>query len=426
MNGLESAAAALEPAAASSSESAGPSLRWRRTLGLLWLGQVVSHLGDSLFLVGIFFLALDVTGSKSLSGLLVAVNFLPALAFGLYAGAIVDRYDRRKIMIVADLVRGFAVGAIPLLHLSHNLGAAALGIAMFALATGGTLFNPALKSFLPESTPPGHLTSAVTLFQISEFAALVAGPALAAVALSRLGSVHLFSLDAATFFLSAGCLAALPASARAPARAPVRRTLAAIHKEITSGLREILSVPALRVLLLLVAADNLITVGLLHVATPLLIKESLGLGAAAYAQAQTFYFLGMVAASSAFWLWGRNVAKGRTILLGLALDGLTFIPLAYCHTLGQVQVALFVHAFAIPLIVIPRTVLIQQQIPGPLHGRAFALLQVVVFGMMAISSGVVGILAESVAPRTLFIVLGAFGVLPGLAGFWFRAVTQAR
>src|SRR6185295_14178633 len=92
-----------------------------RALTLLWLGQVISHLGDSLYLVGIVWLALEVTGSKALTGGLMAVNFAPALLFGLFAGAFVDRHDRRRMMITADLVRFVAIGAIPLLVRGHHL-----------------------------------------------------------------------------------------------------------------------------------------------------------------------------------------------------------------------------------------------------------------------------------------------------------------
>ncbi len=417
--------------AALSPEAESPS--WRRALALLWVGQVVSHLGDSLFLVGIFFLALEVTGSKSASGLLVALNFLPALALGLFAGAFVDRHDRRRVMIAADLLRGVAVGAIPLLRLSGHLGALALAVAMFALSTGTTLFNPAIKALIPEITPRSHLTSAASIFQISEFGALVLGPALGALAIPLLGSIHLFSLDSATFFLSAVCLFALPADARRLAhrvaprpRLPFGPALAAITAEVKAGVAAMLASPVMRILLVLIAIDNSIIMGLAHVATPLLVKETLGLGPAAYAQAQTFFFLGMVAASAGFWLFGRRAPKGRTILIGIVLDGLTFIPLAFCHTLGQVQAALFFHALSIPMIIIPRTVLVQQLIPGPLHGRAFSLLNVTVFGMMAISSGLVGILAESVRPQTLFLVLGTVGAMPGLIGFAFRPLTATR
>src|SRR5215207_3824396 len=123
---------------------------WRRALVLLWVGQVISHFGDALFLVGIFFLALEVTGSKAGSGLLLALNFVPALGLGLFAGAFVDRHDRRRVMLAADVLRLGAVAAIPLLHGSGRLGPVALGTAMFLLATGSSLFNPAVKAIVPE------------------------------------------------------------------------------------------------------------------------------------------------------------------------------------------------------------------------------------------------------------------------------------
>jgi hypothetical protein len=196
--------------------------------------------------------------------------------------------------------------------------------------------------------------------------------------------------------------------------------------EVAAGLRAVANIPVLRLLLVLAALDNLLIMGLAHVATPLLVKETLGLGPDAYAQALNFFFLGMVTATAVFWLLGRRAPKGVTILVGIVLDGLTFIPLAFCVTLGQVQLAMFVHALSIPLIIIPRTVLVQQLVPGPLHGRAFALLNVTVFGMTALSAGATGLLAEAVAPTTLFVVLGGLGALPGLVGFGFRSLRAAR
>src|SRR3954453_18093469 len=197
--------------------------QWRRALGLLWVSQGISHLGDALFLVGVFFLALDVTGSKSASGLLVAMNFLPALALGLFAGAFVDRHDRRRIMIGADLLRAVAVGTIPVLQATGCLGAVPLAVAMFSLATGTALFNPAIKAMLPELVPLDRLEGAVSLLQTSEYVALVVGPALAAVALPYIGMIHLFSLDCVTFLVSTLCLLSLPREApRQMPRPPTR------------------------------------------------------------------------------------------------------------------------------------------------------------------------------------------------------------
>jgi DHA3 family macrolide efflux protein-like MFS transporter len=419
---------------------------WRRALVLLWVGQVISHFGDALFLVGIFFLALEVTGSKASAGLVLSLNFVPALALGLFAGAFADRHDRRRVMLAADLLRLVAVAAIPVLYTWGHLTPALLGVVMFLMATGSTLFNPAMKAIVPELVPPQQLTTAAALFQLSEFAALVAGPALAGlVIIPALGSIHLFTIDAATFLVSGLCVLALAPIARRPAHAtgddptnPGRLLAAApttsVWEEVRGGIREVLSVPVLRPLLLLVALDNLLLAGLYQVATPVLVKELLNTGGQAatgadtrgYAGAQTFFFLGLLVASAGFWVLLRRAPKGRAILMGMMLDGLTFIPLAFCRTLSHVQAALFLHAVAVPLMIIPRTVLVQQLVPGPLHGRAFALLNVTVFGMTAVSTAATGLLTEALPTQTLYLLLGSLGALVGVGGLAIPIVRNAR
>jgi MFS transporter, DHA3 family, macrolide efflux protein len=413
---------------------------WRRALVLLWTGQVISHLGDALFAVGIFFLAFEITGSKSRSGFLIALNYLPALALGPFAGAFVDRHDRRRVMLAAELVRGVAVGVIPLLYVSGQLTPAALGGALFLLATGTAMFNPALKALVPELVPPAHLTTAAAVFQVSEFAALVVGPALAAlVIIPVLGTVHLFTIDAATFGVSLLCVLALAPIARQAAHAAVQgplpptpsgrirlRTPPGVFIEVRSGLRTVFGSPVLRTLLLLVAADNVLLTGLAQIATPLLVKETLGLGNEAFAGVQTFFYLGLLVASGLFWVLGRRGPRGRTVLVGILLDGLTFIPLAFCRTVTDVQLAMFVHALAVPLIIIPRTVLVQELVPGALHGRAFALLNATVFGMTAISVGLTGLLAEWLSLPVLFVGLGGLGALTGLLGLLFARRRMSR
>jgi len=407
--------------------------RWRSRLGLLWLGQVVSHLGDALFISVMFFVALEVTGSSSMSAALVALNFLPALALGLFAGALVDRSDRRKIMLWADLSRALSVGAIPILHAVDLLTPSALGAAVFCLATGATLFNPAIKSLVPRITPAQHLTAAVSGFQVAEYGALVAGPLLAAILIPLIGSINLLLVDAATFLFSAGCIALLPLvrdrkptplSSVADNALPL--DLRATWHEAISGARQVWAVPSMRALLVIGTLNNFAIMGLAHVATPLLVTKTLGLNAAAYSQTLGLFFLGMTLASAAFWLFGHSFPKGPTILVGIVLDGLTFIPYAFCSTIGQLGIAQFVHALFIPLIIIPRTVMIQKTVPAHLHGRAFALVNVTVFGMMALSSGLVGGLAEWLSPSTLFLVLGSIGALPGLFGFLMPSLRGAR
>jgi len=404
---------------------------WRRALVLLWLGQVISHLGDSLYLVGIVWLVLDLTGSKSLTGWLVGMNFAPALVMGLFAGAIVDRHDRRLMMIGADAIRFLAVGAIPLLAMTHHLNAPILGVLLLALATGTTFFNPAIKALIPEITPSAQLATAVAVFQLSEQLAFVGGPVLGQPATKLFGFVHLFTVDASTFLFSALCLLALPRRGRRQSHAAATQqlpplTIRSILSETGVVIRAVLASPTLRPLFLLTALDNLFIMGPGYIATPVLVKETLHLGPEGYMSAMTYFFVGLTAGTAASWMGARRMSKGRLILLGIILDGLTCLPFYFCHTLPQIKAALFVHAFVIPLIIIPRTVLMQQAVAGRLHGRMFALVNVTVFGMTGISAGLSGLMIAHMAPGTLFLAVGIIGTIVGTLGFQVKALRAAR
>lgn len=400
------------------------SIAWKRPLAVIWLGQVISNLGDSLFLVGLVFLALDVTGSKAAAGSLVALNYVPALALGLIAGALVDRYDRLRILIASDLARAATVGTLALLAARGLLGPGTLSLLVLALATGTTVFNPALKSFIPQVVPRHRLTFAGTLFQFSLYGAYVLGPLAAALLVPRIGLVSLFALDALSFVASACCLGTAALLARPlPRRAPEKPE--PLFAGIAAALRTIGNHPLLRGLLIVTAAESLILMGPAYIATPLLVKERLGLGADGYASAQTAFFLGILVAAGAAGLFTRWFPRGLLMLVGLALDALTFVPLALCNTLPQVQLALFLHGTSVPFVVVSRTVLIQRTAPPEIQGRVFALTNMAVFGMSALSSILTGHAAESFAPTTILIACGLVGTIPSLLGLRLLTLRSA-
>ena len=85
-----------------------------RNFALMWLGHLISHAGDAVFMIALPWLMLDITGSKSLTSLVSMSAYLPAVLFGLFAGIVVDRYNRKLIMIYSDILRSLLVAVIPL------------------------------------------------------------------------------------------------------------------------------------------------------------------------------------------------------------------------------------------------------------------------------------------------------------------------
>lgn len=195
-----------------------------RTFRLLFAGQSVSSLGDRLVPVALAFAVLDLTGSATDLGLVLAAQTIPMVVFVLVGGVWADRLARRRVMLVSDLVRAVAQGASAALLLSgaaHVWELAALQ-AVYGLAAA--FFGPAVRALVPETVPAEHLQSANALLALSDNFSSVLGPAVAGVIVAVLRPGWGLAFDGLTFLGSAACLSVMPAVA---ARIRPRATMVA-------------------------------------------------------------------------------------------------------------------------------------------------------------------------------------------------------
>lgn len=401
--------------------STGPdSGRGRRTgralpapFTFLWAAQFLSQFGDSIFQIAFVWLVLDLTGSKAATGAAATISYLPALVFGVVAGLLVDRWDRRWVMAGADLGRALLMGVAGLLLWKSALTPQVLTVIAFAMATSAVLFNPARDSLLPEIVPRDRLTRANAWVQSSQQAALLFGPLAAGLLIQRSGVGSTFP---AGVFLFAGSLFLL-LGMRGVGRGH-RGTGAPLPllEDLRRGLRAIGSDRTLVLLLVLTAFDNLFIMGPAILGNVVIVRETLGGTAANYAMVEAVYGIGMIAGSLLIAKYGHRYPSGILVVLGIALDGITYVPLIACRSLPYLLVVSLLHSTVIPLITIPRATILQRIVPPSLVGRVFALQNVVVVGVTAISSGLAGLVLERVTAPVLFAISGSLGGLTGLLG----------
>jgi predicted MFS family arabinose efflux permease len=170
-------------------------------------------------------------------------------------------------------------------------------------------------------------------------------------------------------------------------------------------------------LLALTGLDNLFIMGPAIVGNAVLVRETIHGDAAAYALVEATYGVGMILGSLALARFGTRIRQGRLLLWGIVFDGLTYIPLYFCRTLPPVLAVSLVHSFVIPVITVPRATLLQRIVPGTLLGRVFALVNVLVVGMTAVSSGLAGLLLERMSAPVLFGAIGVLAAATGALGF---------
>ena len=192
-------------------------LRGNRGFRQLWLGQVVSQLGDWFNTIALYTIILNLTGSGRDIGLLLVARFLPSFIFGSLSGVVADRFSRRSIMIVSDLLRALVVLGFLFVRRADQLW---LLYSLTVLQLGlSTFFEPAKTAVVPSIVSDRELIAANAISSVTWSIMLTLGAFIGGVVTGWFGSKVAFILDALTYLLSA----ALIASVRFPKRAPRAR-----------------------------------------------------------------------------------------------------------------------------------------------------------------------------------------------------------
>jgi hypothetical protein len=198
-----------------------------RDFRLLFTGQVVSQLGDSITPVALAFAILDLTGRAADLGYVFAARSVPLVGFLLIGGVFADRLPRRAVMIGADLIRLGTQGTTAVLLISGHAQIWQVAVLQAVHGMATAFFNPAATGLTPQVVSPERLQDANGLRGISMSASGIAGPAISAGLVAGVGAGWALGLDSLTFLISAVCLAGLrlPARVRLPPQSFLRDLL---------------------------------------------------------------------------------------------------------------------------------------------------------------------------------------------------------
>ncbi|MBS1679709.1 MAG: MFS transporter [Actinobacteria bacterium] len=190
----------------------------RRDFRLLFTAQSVSVLGDRMVTVALAFAVLQIGGSPSAVGIVLAARIFPSAGCALIGGAVADRVSRRAVMVAADLVRVASQGAMAALLIGDVAQVWTLALLAGVGGAASGFFGPASIGLIPEVVPPAELQPANALRSSGSSAGEILGPLLAGLLVAGAGAGWAIAADAVTFAVSAACLLML----RLPRRAMPR------------------------------------------------------------------------------------------------------------------------------------------------------------------------------------------------------------
>jgi MFS family permease len=378
-----------------------------RDFRLLWCGMSVSLVGDGIFLVALawqVYALSNVPTALSIVGIAMAV---PTIAFLLVGGVISDRFDRRRVMLAADLSRALAVGLLAALSVSGELRLWQL-VSLAALYSVGTaFFAPAFDAIVPDIIPGDALAQANSLDQfVRPIALRLTGPALGGALIAHLGAGAAFALDAGSFGISAGALLAMAPGSRTS----TERTSSAAG-ELRDGLRYVRRHAWLWVTLASAAVAYLLFMGPTEVLVPFVVKN--GLHGTAADLGLVFAAGGFGSVACAILVGQRGLPRREITWMFAFWTGATLAIAGYglAHQLwGLMLASLAFNALETAGTIIWATVK-QRRVPGALLGRVSSLDWMISIGLLPLSFALTGPVSTAIGARNTLIGAGCIGAI---------------
>jgi MFS family permease len=378
-----------------------------RNFALLWSGQQLSALGDSIYRVALAWWVLEKTGSATAMSTIFIFASVPMLVFLLLGGVAVDRHSRARVMLLSDTLRGLLIGIVAVLAFSHRLELSHIYIVSLLFGIVGAFFGPAYRAIVPEIVPRELLASANGLTTLSLQLADVAGPALGALVVSTSGSPAAFTLDSLSFVISAICLAPLVRLVLARQAPKERKSL--LH-DFREGVDVVRKSSWLSITIVIASLGNITLSAPLAIALPFLVKGHLHGGVGSLGLIYSMISAGSIVGTilGTVWLERTSGLRARGLfayglwIAGGFLIAVFGLPVA----VYAVAAAAFLAgaAFSVPNLIFITT--LQELIPGKVLGRVTSIATLGSIVLVPVGSGLVGWATDHMGAPTIFILSG--------------------
>jgi MFS family permease len=369
-----------------------------RDFALRTAGSTVSLFGDGFMYVALAWQVYEISNVPTAMSVVGVAATIPLVVFLLVGGVLSDRYDPRRVMVLADLLRALAIGAIGFLSITGVLQLWHVVALITIVGVGDALFNPASTAIVPNLVPTAELPQANALASLVRPLMLrIAGPAVGGLAVHALGPGPAFVVDAASFVISAafvGLIAPLARDPRAAAAGGLRRTLA----DVGEGLAFVRANPWCWATLLAAMVAMLAFYGPVEVLLPYLVKNRLELGADALGLIFVASGLGSMVAALAIGQFSVPRRRITTMYLAWTIGSAALAGYGVMTALWQPMVVAAISGATFMLGQVVWTSLLQELVPRELLGRVSSVDWLVSVGLVPVSFALTGPISGWIGP----------------------------
>ncbi len=399
--------------------------KWQIPFFTVWTGQAFSLFGSNLVQFALVWWLTKTTGSATVLATATLAGILPGIFVGPFAGALVDRWSRRMVMIVADgiialvtvgLAYLFAAGAVRIWHVY---------VIMFIRAAAGGFHWPAMQASTSLMVPEKHLSRVAGLNQTLNGAMNIMSPPLGALLLGLLPLQGVLAIDVGTAALAIAALSLvhIPQPQRRPTPAMPAGSRPSLWEDVREGLRYVWCWPGLFAILVMATVLNfLVNPGFSLM--PLLVTKHFGGGAMHLAWLESGWGIGVVLGGLILSVWGgfrRRVLTSLTALVAMG-TGILAVGLAPSSALWLALGALFFAGLMNPIVNGPLLATVQAAVAPEMQGRVLTVMQSAAMAMSPLGMAIAGPVADLLGVRVWFVIGGAACMLMGIGAFFVPAI----
>ncbi len=411
-----------------------------KNLMLLVTGQIVSNIGNYVFKTSIAWYLMSLLSSKN-SGFYIAIFMscllVPTLVFGPFSGVIADKFDRKKIIIGTDLIRGMLMLTLASLNYFKLMSLGVLFTITFICAFFETFFNPSVIASVPNLVSKENLTKANSLNSMSWKLSSLIGISVSGFLFHYFGISGVLLINGISFILSgiSEMFIDMPKSKNSQYDLNINRIRKDIFNDFKEGLIFLKGQKTLLILVGFALCINVIYYPVFEIIFPKTIKFSLNMSAKMYGILQSFIPIGSVIIMLVLSLKNLKGNNSKWIIRGVIIEGIVImllgIPLAFymksyissVHVAGIYSALAIVLGGVIGLMNIPLISSFHKLVPDEYRGRFFAIFETAAQGSIPVGAFVFGMLSDRIDPTIMYFTAGTIIIALGI---WMLKIPEIR
>jgi len=384
--------------------TSSPAKLWTANFILLWQGNLVSSVGDVLYEIALGFWILAVTGSTALMGALMAASTIPRVLFAPIAGVVVDRTDRKWLLVLMDAIRGIVVVLVAVAAMTGYARVWMVFVAGVIIGLCAAFFNPAVMSVIPDIVTREKIVQANSFFSMIRAGSGIIGNSLGGVLYAAIGAPIMFLINGVSYLFSAGTETFLNIPAVHKGRETPR-----FFRDMKDGFRYVWTNTGMRFLMLAAGVLNFFAMIGLVLIIPLF-HQTDWLGPSRYGVLMAVLTASMVlgmATTAAVTI----PAHRRMLIFGISTVTFVtpFIVLPFFNVLWPMLLCVAIGGYSNAIVNVLIQSILQLAVPERHRGKVFGLIETLTGGLTPIGMAAGGILGE-VLPLE-WVIGGAFALI---------------